>query len=402
MRMSGEHSSPNTDSTAYFRQLCDAAGVALLSVDCGLKVCYGNHKAAELLGQPLAALIGRRLGDVLQQGDGGFVERLAEHCIRYRETRDFELQHRDASGADCHWAVTLSPVPGPSDQVHGASLCVRDISRPIAVQQQLSQARKMRALAALAGNLAHHFNNILGGAVTRIDFAAQSNDLRVLKRVVRGTAEALQRSTHLLDGLLAFAEADYRDADLADLTETLLRFVDRLEPECQRRHIEFEFRMSQVPVIAVPMNQFMTVLSNVVDNALDALGPDGRLGLELGPGNGEVICRVLDNGPGIGREQIEHVFEPFFSTKSGSGHDGGTPHHGLGLSVALGIIHEMGGDMCITSSPGDSTVVEIRLPVDRNQPVHAQWSGTPGSAITPDNATPASPQRASEPRRLYR
>ena len=227
----------------------------------------------------------------------------------------------------------------------------------------------MHALGMMAGNFAHHFNNILGGVVTSVDFAKHSNDTRVLKRTLHAAASSLQRATRLLDELLTFAEADHRDTDLADLTETVLHFVDQIEPTLTERGLEFELRLSRVPVLEVPRQQFLTVLRNVASNAVEAMSGVGRIVVELRHETEQAVCRIGDTGRGIVEEDLEHVFEPFYSTKGPATSDSPGQHCGLGLSVARGIMHEIGGGIMITSTPSSSTVVEIRLPLDPSKPL---------------------------------
>ena len=74
---------------------------------------------------------------------------------------------------------------------------------------------------------------------------------------------------------------------------------------------------------------------------------------------------------------LEHVFEPFYSTKNLELGAGIGRHHGLGLSVALGIMHEMGGNIAVSSVPGRETTIEIKLPVDPAQPLRPEWEDAP-------------------------
>ena len=201
--------------------------------------------------------------------------------------------------------------------------------------------------------------------------------MRVMRKTMHSVARSLQRATTLLDELLAFAEADYRDTDLADLTETILRFADDIKPTLDARNVEFDLKLARVPVIEVPRTPFLTVLNNLAGNAVDAMVHGGRLSVELAAKRDHVVCRIVDTGQGIVREDLEHVFEPFYSTKNPELGAGTGRHHGLGLSVALGIVHEMGGDITVSSIPERRTTIEIRLPVDPSQPLRPEWQDDP-------------------------
>ncbi len=361
----------------YFLHMCDTAGVALLSVDSDLTIRYCNHKTAELLGRRIERVVGASLKDVLGRRDGAAMEKLARQAIRHGECGAAEFRWECPDGGHQFLAATLSPIRDDRDRILGASVCLRDITHCIQIQDQLGQTRKMRALGAMAGKFAHHFNNILGSVVTSIDFAKQCGDMRVMRKTMHSVATSLQRATTMLDELLAFAEADYRDTDLADLTETVLRFADDIKPTLDARNVEFDLKLARVPVIEVPRTPFLTVLNNLAGNAVDAMMHGGRLSVELAANRDHVVCRIIDTGQGIVREDLEHVFEPFYSTKNPELGAGTGRHHGLGLSVALGIVHEMGGDITVSSIPERMTTIEIRLPVDPSHPLRPEWQDDP-------------------------
>ena len=245
------------------------------------------------------------------------------------------------------------------------------------LQDQLGQSRKMRALGTMAGKFAHHFNNILGSVVTSVDFAKQCSDMRIMRKTMHSVAGSLQRATTMLNELLAFAEADHRDTDLADLTETILHFAEDIKPTLDERNVEFDLKLARVPVVEVPRNQFLTVLNNLAGNAVEAMMHGGRLSVELAANRDHVVCRFVDTGEGIAREHLEHVLEPFYSTKNPDFGAGIGRHHGLGLSVALGIVHEMGGDIAVSSTPGRMTTIEIKLPLDPSKPLRPEWEDAP-------------------------
>ncbi len=361
----------------YFLHLCDTAGVALLSVDSDLTIRYCNHKTAELLGRRIERVVGAALRDVLGGRDGAAMEELARRAIRRGECGTTEFRWQNPDGGHHFLAATLSPIRDDQDHIHGASVCFRDITRCMDLQDQLGQARKMRALGTMAGKFAHHFNNILGSVVTSVDFAKQCSDMRVMRRTMHSVAGSLQRATTLMDELLAFAEADHRDTDLADLTETILHFAEDIKPTLDERNVEFDLKLARVPVVEVPRNQFLTVLNNLAGNAVEAMMHGGRLSVELEANRDHVVCRIVDTGEGIAREHLEHVLEPFYSTKNPEFGAGIGRHHGLGLSVALGIVHEMGGDIVVSSTPGRMTTIEIKLPLDPSKPLRLEWEDAP-------------------------
>ena len=123
----------------------------------------------------------------------------------------------------------MAPVVSDDGTRIGASLFIRDITKRLALQREVFEARKMASLAEMAGAIAHHFNNIAGGVVTSIDFAIDRQDAVIQDRVLRQTSKALARATKLMNGLLAFSGADEPTTDLSDLTELVLEVADEAD-----------------------------------------------------------------------------------------------------------------------------------------------------------------------------
>ena len=352
---------------AGLRQLFDSANVAMVAVDEDLSIQYCSPATAMLLGTEGSNGVGEPLRGLVAGPGGLALERHATRALREGLCTDLEFRQDDETGPR-FVSVSIWPVYDEGFCC-GAALCFRDVSGSIRVHESLGQRRKMCALARMAGSLAHHFNNILGSVVTRIDFVRTSSDVRVLRRSLDSTAQALQRATGVLDGLLAFAEADHRDEDLADLTETMINFLEQAAPTLRNKRITLQLSLPEVPIVEVPVQRFTTVLRNVVDNAVEAMTAGGCLGVELEPGEADVTLRISDTGCGLSGEQLDQVFEPFYSTKTRDTAAGPERHAGLGLSVALGIVHELGGEMSMASKSGECTVVEIQLPMEAGAPL---------------------------------
>ncbi|HAV76884.1 MAG TPA: hypothetical protein DCX53_05960, partial [Anaerolineae bacterium] len=114
------------------------------------------------------------------------------------------------------------------------------------------------------------------------------------------------------------------------------------------------------PWVSMDENQMKQVLLNLVHNALQAMPDGGQMEIttteKQSVGRQGVMVSVKDTGVGISSENQTRIFEPFFTTKSGQG---GT---GLGLSVTYGIVTEHGGEIDVTSQPGDGAVFKVWLP----------------------------------------
>jgi len=140
--------------------------------------------------------------------------------------------------------------------------------------------------------------------------------------------------------------------------------VEFLGPDMAARSVDLVLDAgSEGPVVSVDRDQMKQVLINLVRNASEAMDGDGehRIEVRVVGSDDAVLLSVKDNGRGMAREDMEHIFEPFFSTK-----EGGT---GLGLSLTRHVVDEHGGRIECFSGPGEGTTFVITLPLDTSNEV---------------------------------
>jgi two-component system NtrC family sensor kinase len=119
--------------------------------------------------------------------------------------------------------------------------------------------------------------------------------------------------------------------------------------------------ISDVPLIASDQSQLQQVFMNLITNAIDAIGMDGEIHVKSRTSDASIVIDVTDDGPGISPEEQKKVFDPFYTTKeAGKG-------SGLGLWVSYDIIKKMGGNITVTSTPGEGTTFTVALPVAGRQ-----------------------------------
>lgn len=143
------------------------------------------------------------------------------------------------------------------------------------------------------------------------------------------------------------------------LAEQTIRF---LRQEALHRNIAINTDMAgNLPRVTTDGNQLQQVILNILDNALDAVGQQGEIWVSTGTDDerDEVLLSIRDNGPGMPCETMEHIFEPFYTTKAvGEG-------TGLGLSICFSIIEKLGGHIEVQSAQGVGSTFTIRLPRQR-------------------------------------
>ncbi|MFQ5589698.1 MAG: nitrogen regulation protein NR(II) [Phycisphaerae bacterium] len=353
--------SAQADSEAYYRQLCEHLGVALIATDSNLNIRVWNLTAARMFGAASKRMLGTPVLSVMPQNRRGEAHRMLTRALETGETFQFEFRHCDVEGKEQELIGTIAPVVSPHGSRVGASICIRDITRRITLQNELNQSRKMASLGELAGAMAHHFNNILGGVVTSVDFASESDDPAILRRVTKQIARALQRATTLVNGLLAFAEGDRRTDDLSDFTEIINDIIEEVERESEKRGIELITDIPRLPVLGVVRSQVHTILHNIVQNAMEAMPNGGTMRVEVSLSGKWLITRISDTGCGLGEEARLRIFEPFWSTKGKLSTEAGEGT-GLGLAIAHGFVKMLGGSIVVSSELNRGSCFTVKIP----------------------------------------
>jgi signal transduction histidine kinase/CheY-like chemotaxis protein len=259
------------------------------------------------------------------------------------------------------------------------------------LEGQLQQAQKMESVGRLAGGVAHDFNNmlcvILGHAELGLMRLDPSHPVCADLQEISKTA---QRSADLTRQLLAFARKQTIAPKVIDLNETvagMLKMLQRLIGE----DIELLWQPSaDLWQVKMDPSQLDQSLANLCVNARDAIENTGRITIETEnssidaeycaanpeatPGN-YVRLTVSDDGSGMDRETLLHIFEPFYTTKEqGKG-------TGLGLATVYGIVKQNKGFISIYSEPGQGTTFSVYLPRDAGERGTLAATGDQAAAV---------------------
>jgi signal transduction histidine kinase len=173
--------------------------------------------------------------------------------------------------------------------------------------------------------------------------------------VIAAEADRLER---LVGDVLDLAKLGAHRFTLLREEVDMARLLDRayatFGEEARRREIEYRCEISGRAVIVTDGDRVLQIISNLLSNAFRWTPDGGRVDLSLSQENGAVSVRVDDNGPGIGPDERERIFKPFWS-RDGRG-------TGLGLAIARELAVALGGRLDLTSEPGQGSRFELVLP----------------------------------------
>nr|WP_246603214.1 PAS domain S-box protein [Falsiroseomonas tokyonensis] len=296
------------------------------------------------------------------------------------QTRGLPL--RDAAGGLVEWIGACSNI---DDQMRARDALQRSAEELeqhvqqrtgelMAAEASLRQSQKLEAIGHLTGGIAHDFNNMLQGVTGALAMAKRRLAEGVAEDVMRYlqvAGDATARAAGLTRRLLAFARRQRLDPRPLD-PDALIHGMSDLLRRSMGPAIEIAFHLRDgAGHVVCDGSELENAILNLAINARDAMPSGGQLtiatedlvlpaaeviaGEEIAPGN-FVSIRIQDTGTGMTPEVLEHVLEPFFTTKpQGEG-------TGLGLSQVHGFVRQSGGTLRIASRPGEGTTIQLLLP----------------------------------------
>jgi signal transduction histidine kinase len=224
---------------------------------------------------------------------------------------------------------------------------------------KLTQKESLAAVGEFATSLAHEVRNPLTSVRLVLQKAKARPDDPKCSELITTALSMLDGLNRTVTGALSVAQSGLVKAQTIDLLAPLAAAMRTAEPEFQTRGALLEPLVGATPVhVQADAAALERLFLNLLRNAAQALGPEGRASVELEVAGGVATVSIVDSGPGIPKEDLERVFDPFYSTRAE-----GT---GLGLAIARQIVTAHGGELSLESEEGHGTEVRIKLPLTRH------------------------------------
>ena len=260
-------------------------------------------------------------------------------------------------------------------------LSVEDVTEKVKMGEQLRRAERVRTVGEFAAGMAHEINNPIGIISACAEYLAVKIEAEVADpdryvRRLRIIEEEASRCSAIVRNLLVFARQSEFKQTRVDLTTLISDAMLLVSPRAHKEQIEVSLSLSDTPSITGDEQQLKQVFLNLVLNALEASSPGSSIYVstrfvgreEADPAvlrqfassgstdaEGYVEVCVADEGQGIREEDMDRIFNPFFTTKP----DG----TGLGLAISHSIVEGHGGQISVDNRPGKGCAFRVRFPV---------------------------------------
>ncbi len=224
------------------------------------------------------------------------------------------------------------------------------------IEDQLRRADRLTALGELSAGMAHEIRNPLGSIrgtaeILRDAFPPEHKYAEFTAILVK----EVDRLNQVLEDFLRFVRPEQSDCARFLPAETLREVLQLGEVQARKANVHIVAEFEELPEAEGEEGQFKQVFLNLILNAVQAMSTGGQLHVIAEASDEWIICRFIDNGPGIPKENLERIFNPFFTTK----HEG----TGLGLAITCRIVENAGGRIRVESEEGQGTIFTLKIKV---------------------------------------
>ena len=288
--------------------------------------------------------------------------------LAVQDGKECTFEQRSLIFPDRFEQVVLYPLREKEGGITGAIVTVNDITEKRKTEEQLVRADRLSSLGQLSGGIAHEIRNPLSSISLFMDilsdkerFEHTDQELELLSEV----KDNVNRIADIIKRVLDLSKLQAVHKNMTDINRLIEGNIKLWQTNISKSKIKLKLSLDKgLPQILGDAIQLQQVFNNLILNAIEAMNKGGILRITTSKGVSSVVrgrevvvIEVGDTGPGINPEDMENIFNPFFTTK--------TMGTGLGLAISHKIVERHGGIISIESKPNEGTTFSVELPVGR-------------------------------------
>ncbi len=331
--------------------------IGLLAIDTDGRIASFNQTAESVLQILSREVLGKKANEVLPQQ----LECLIGELEAERQVVEKEIECRLEDGKRIPMDVSVSLLEGDGGTFLGHIVLFRDLTEIQDLKREVERSQRLASLGRLAAGIAHEIRNPLSsikGFATY--FQERYKDIPEDQKTAEIMVQEVERLNRVIGELLEFARPMKVQKKPASIQTVIQHSLKMIEREAQAKNIEINANPSpEIKGVFIDPDRINQVLLNLYINSIEAMEHGGSLSVELSRDDNSPVIKIAvsDTGVGIKKEDLVHIFDPYFTTKQS-----GT---GLGLAIVHKIIESHKGEVRVESERGKGTTVKVLLPVSK-------------------------------------
>jgi PAS domain S-box-containing protein len=331
----------------------------ILVVDLDERYTFVSSRARDLLGCTPDDMVGKKISDL--EDHSPELAALCHTVISGKEpiwSAEYGAKHRDGNWRTMR--ASGSQLVDSDGKITGVIISVRDITIERKLEQQVVQSERLAAMGAMIGGVAHELNNPLTSILGVSELLQDTETNEIARKQLGMLQQQARRAAEIVQNLTYFSRPPAPGKSRINLVEVVERTLNLHAYSLRKNNITVDFlKELGVPYALGDPHQLMQVFLNLIVNAEQAIREardKGTLRIRLGKEGNSVWVSFQDDGPGIAKENLSSVFDPFYTTKRpGRG-------TGLGLSICKSVVKEHNGTVEVANAPGGGAVFTVTLP----------------------------------------
>jgi PAS domain S-box-containing protein len=341
-------------------RLLDSFPDLILVVNLEEKYTFVSSRAHDLLGYEPRDMTGKKISEV--QDHSPELVALYQSVVSGQQAfgaAEYGVRHRDGNWRTMR--ASGSPLVDAEGKISGVIVSVRDITIERKLEQQVVQSERLAAMGAMIGGVAHELNNPLTSILGVSELLQDTETNETTRKQLAMLQQQARRAAEIVQNLTYFSRPPAPGKSKINLVEVVERTLNLHAYSLRKNNITVDFlKEAGVPYALGDPHQLMQVFLNLILNAEHAIRDardKGTLRIRLGKADNTVWVSFHDDGPGIAKENMSSIFDPFYTTKRpGRG-------TGLGLSICKSVMKEHNGSIEAANSPEGGAVFTVTLPV---------------------------------------